>query len=184
MRIGVLALQGAFREHIEKINSCGAEGVEIRLPEQLDSISGLIIPGGESTAIGKLLNLYNFTDKLRSFNKPIWGTCAGMIILANEIKSEDPWLSLIDIEVQRNAFGRQLDSFTTILNCKYIGDLEAVFIRAPIITKLGENVEVIAKLEDGTPVAARQNKILVTSFHPELGKSNSLHKWFIEQVNN
>lgn len=182
MKVGVLALQGAFKEHIQKLNACGVEAIEVRLPEQLIGLDGLIIPGGESTAIGKLIDLYKFREPLQNFKNKIWGTCAGMIIVANEIEGEDPWLKLIDVTVQRNAFGRQIDSFATQLDCKEIGKVEAIFIRAPIITKIGNGVEILATLEDGTPVAARENNVTISSFHPELGKSNTMHQWFVDEI--
>ena len=175
MRIGVLALQGNFREHAAVLRRLGAEPVEVRLPEQLDGLDGLIIPGGESTAITRLMRLYGIDEALRSFEAPIFGTCAGMILLDRD------HLGLADIRVQRNAFGRQVRSFEADLDIGH-GDepVRAVFIRAPRIEDAGPDVEVLAEL-DGHPVLARQGRILVAAFHPELTDDTRIHELFLAQ---
>lgn len=189
MKIGVLALQGAVIEHMLMLQRLGAEAVEVRLPEDLKRLEGLIIPGGESTTIGKLVVKFNLMDPLRKFSlsKPVWGTCAGMILLAKDTGRGEPALGIMDIAVKRNAFGRQIDSFETDV---YVNVLEngrskpfpAVFIRAPKLVKTGRKVTVLAKLEDGTAVAALQGKLLVTSFHPELSEDNRFHQFFLSLV--
>lgn len=186
MKIGVLALQGAVAEHIQLIEKAGAEGVVVKKTEQLDEIDGIIIPGGESTTIGKLMRTYGFIDALKEFSrkkKPIFGTCAGLILLAREIVGqEEAHLQLMDIQVERNAFGRQRESFETDLDTKGIDeDVRAVFIRAPLIQKVGEGVEVLATYRDQI-VAARQGHLLAASFHPELTDDERMHAYFIEMV--
>jgi pyridoxal 5'-phosphate synthase pdxT subunit len=186
MKIGVLALQGAVAEHIALIQKAGAEGVIIKRTDQLDDIDGIIIPGGESTTIGKLMRTYQFIEALREFSrqgKPIFGTCAGMIILAKEIQGQDePHLALMDIQVERNAFGRQRESFETDLDIKGIDkDVRAVFIRAPLISQVGEGVDVLATYRD-TIVAARQGHLLAASFHPELTDDERMHAYFLDMV--
>lgn len=186
MRIGVLALQGAFIEHINILRQLGVEATPVRLPAELSGLDGLIIPGGESTTIGKLMSDYNLTDAIRALGKdglPILGTCAGMVLLASE--TLDPKvkpLGLIDIAVRRNAFGRQRESFETELAIPTIGPkpFPAVFIRAPLIERANSNVEVLARLDDGAAVAARQGKILVCAFHPELTDDLRFHRYFLE----
>jgi len=187
MKIGVLALQGAFREHIKMLQQLGIETVEVRLPDQLSGIDGLIIPGGESTTIGKLAIDYGLIDPLRAFVriKPTWGTCAGMIFLAKNIGiDEQPILGAMDIEVNRNAFGRQIDSFET--NIKIDGlsgePFHAVFIRAPIVKQVDPSVTILSQLEDGRIVAVQQNHLLATSFHPELTDDLRLHTYFCDIV--
>lgn len=187
MKIGVLALQGAFREHIEALRKLGVEAVEVRLPEQLEGLSGLIIPGGESTAIGKLAVKYGLQEAIRRYVEeggPVYGTCAGMILLSNDVGLEQPLLGLMDIKVERNAFGRQLDSFEADLEVPALGDkpFPAVFIRAPIIEDVGNDVQVLAKLPNGTPVAAREDNMLVTAFHPELTDDLRFHKYFLKMA--
>jgi len=191
IKIGVLALQGAVREHIRHIEALGAEGVIIKRPHELKNVAGLIIPGGESTAIGKLMAEYGFVDEIRSFDnagKPIYGTCAGMILLAKNITEGDqPLLSLMDIEVRRNAFGRQRESFETDLDIKDIGPFKAVFIRAPWIESVGEGVTVMAELADfdkmkAIKVMARQGSLLASAFHPELTGDLRVHKYFLDMV--
>lgn len=191
MRIGVLALQGAFIEHIKILHSLGVEAIEVKLPEDLDGLDGLIIPGGESTTIGKLAIIYKLVDPLREFahHKPVWGTCAGMIFMAKEISSEQPTLDLMDITVERNAFGRQVDSFIVDLDVPRLKNgqerpFPAVFIRAPRLAGANESqgVEVLAQLSDGTAVAARQGRWLVTSFHPELTGDPRFHEYFLSLV--
>jgi 5'-phosphate synthase pdxT subunit len=187
MKIGVLALQGAFREHIEALRKLGAEAVEVRLPEQLEGLDGLIIPGGESTTIGKLAVKYGLQEAIRHYaqaGKPVYGTCAGMILLSRDVGRDQPLLGVMDVKVERNAFGRQLDSFETDLDIPALGDkpFPAVFIRAPKIESVGDGVKVLAKLPDNTPVAAQQGNMLVTAFHPELTDDLRFHTYFLEQV--
>jgi 5'-phosphate synthase pdxT subunit len=187
MRVGVLALQGAFREHIEALRKLGAEAVEVRLPEQLEGLDGLIIPGGESTAIGKLAQKYGLQDAIQHYveeGNAVYGTCAGMIMLSKDVGRDQPLLSLMDIKVERNAFGRQLDSFETDLEIPALGaqPFPGIFIRAPRIESVGNDVEVLAKLENGTPVAAREGNIIVTAFHPELTDDLRWHKYFLSLI--
>jgi 5'-phosphate synthase pdxT subunit len=187
MKIGVLALQGAFIEHEKKLRELGAEAVEVRLPEDLDGLDGLIIPGGESTTIGKLAVEYGLVEPLRQFaqDKPTWGTCAGMIFLAKDIGiDKQPILGLMDIHVNRNAFGRQVDSFEVDLPLSVLGDepLHAIFIRAPVVTKANKGVNVLARLPDGRIVAVQQGHLLATAFHPELTDDNRLHEYFLSMV--
>ena len=183
MKIGVLALQGAFIEHIKMLRRLGVEAVEARLPHQLDDLDGLIIPGGESTTIGKLATSYGLIEPLRRFaeTKPTWGTCAGMIFLAKDIGiDEQPILGAMDITVDRNAFGRQIDSFETDLQIVGLvgGPFHAVFIRAPVVTAVEAPVDVLARLDDGRIVAVRQGQLLATAFHPELTDDLRLHSSF------
>jgi 5'-phosphate synthase pdxT subunit len=187
MKVGVLALQGAFIEHAKRLSELGAEPVQVRMPEQLESLDGLIIPGGESTTIGKLATTYGLIEPLRQFarNKPTWGTCAGMIFLAKDIGIDrQPILGLMDIKVNRNAFGRQIDSFETDLDIKGVeGEpFHAVFIRAPIVTEAGEDVDVLSTLNDGRIVAVQQGHLLATAFHPELTDDNRMHRYFTEMI--
>lgn len=176
LRIGVLALQGNFREHEAVLRRLGAEPVEVRLPEQLDGLDGLIIPGGESTAITRLMRLYGIDEALLRFDRPIFGTCAGMILLDRD------HLGLADIRVRRNAFGRQVRSFEADLDIGH-GDepVRAVFIRAPWIEDAGPDVDVLAEV-DGHPVLARDGRILVAAFHPELTDDTRIHELFLAQV--
>jgi 5'-phosphate synthase pdxT subunit len=176
LRIGVLAVQGNFREHAAVLRRLGAEPVEVRLPEQLDGLDGLIIPGGESTTIARLMRLYGLDDAVREFGGPIFGTCAGMIVLDRD------HLGLGEYGTRRNAFGRQVHSFEADLD---VGDgdepLRAVFIRAPWLEEAGPNVEVLASL-DGHPVLAREGRLLVAAFHPELTDDTSVHERFLNLV--
>lgn len=189
MKIGALALQGAFAEHIAVLEKLGVEAVEVRLPEQLERLDGLIIPGGESTTFSILMKVYRFADAILRLAKsgfPIFGTCAGMIVLANGVTNDggvEP-VGAIAIKVKRNAFGRQVDSFEKELSIPVLGKklFPGVFIRAPWIESVGKNVEVLAKLDDDTIIAARQGNILVTSFHPELTDDIRLHKYFLDIV--
>jgi 5'-phosphate synthase pdxT subunit len=176
LRIGVLALQGNFREHADVLRRLGAEPVEVRLPAELDGLDGLILPGGESTAITRLMRLYGLDEALRTFDAPIFGTCAGMIVLDRE------HLGLADITVRRNAFGRQVRSFEADIDVGH-GDepVRAVFIRAPWIDDAGPDVEVLAEV-DGHPVLARQGRILVAAFHPELTDDTRIHELFLNEV--
>jgi len=190
MAIGVLALQGDFREHCVMLRGLGAEAREVRLPDQLDGLDGLIIPGGESTTMGKIARAYGLIEPigvLAQAGKPIWGTCAGMILLAQDIGSEPPHLGLMPITVKRNAFGRQIASFEADLDVPALAQLNgsaghpyhAVFIRAPLITAVGAGVETLARLSDGTIVAARAGNLLATSFHPELTQDTRFHAYFL-----
>ncbi len=183
MKIGVLALQGAFIEHSKMLARLGVTAVEARLPHQLAELDGLIIPGGESTTIGKLASAYGLIEPLRQFAaaKPTWGTCAGMIFLAKDIgRQQQPILGAMDITVDRNAFGRQINSFEIDLAIAEIGDqpFHAVFIRAPVVTAVEVPVEVLARLDDGRIVAVRQGHLLATAFHPELTDDLRLHSYF------
>ena len=188
MKIGVLALQGDFAEHISMLKRIGVEAVEVRLPKHLDGLNGLIIPGGESTTIGKLAVAYNLMDPLREFGKShaIWGTCAGAIFLAKDIGRDQPLLGLMDIKVLRNAFGRQVDSFETDLEIEELykatgteHPYHAVFIRGPVIESVSGSAKVLSALEDGRIVAAQQGQLLATSFHPELTDDTRFHQYFI-----
>jgi 5'-phosphate synthase pdxT subunit len=186
MKIGVLALQGAFIEHIRMLQRLGVEAVEVRLPPELDGLDGLIIPGGESTTIGKLAAIYRLIEPLRRFAdaRPLWGTCAGMVFMAKEIGMDQPLLGVMDIVVERNAFGRQTESFEEDL---YVDVLEngasepfhGVFIRSPRLKETRGKAVEIARLADGTPVAALENKLLATAFHPELTGDMRLHRYFL-----
>jgi 5'-phosphate synthase pdxT subunit len=188
MKIGVLALQGDFSEHIAVLCRIGVEVSEVRLPQQLDGLNGLIIPGGESTTIGKLAVHYGLMEPLREFgaHKAIWGTCAGAIFLSKDVRRQQPLLSLMDITVERNAFGRQVDSFEVDL---VFPDLElvetpnrpyhAIFIRAPLIDTVQPPAKVLGALTDGRIVAAQQGRLLATAFHPELTKDDRFHRYFL-----
>jgi len=184
-RVGVLGLQGDFAEHLHTLREIGAEALDVRRPEQLADLDALIIPGGESTTIGKLAERYEIIPALRARiaeGMPVWGTCAGAIFLAKDVPGHPhPILSAMDISVERNAFGRQLDSFEADLDVKDIGGppYHAVFIRAPKITSTGGNVRTIAALDDGTVVAVRQGNLLATSFHPELTPDDRFHRYFL-----
>jgi 5'-phosphate synthase pdxT subunit len=175
-RIGVLALQGNFREHASMLRRLGAEPVEVRKPEQLDDLDGLIIPGGESTAIARLVHLYGLEDAIRTFQRPVFGTCAGMILLDRR------HLGLLDLEVSRNAYGRQVASFEADLELAGEDEpLRGVFIRAPRVAEAGPEVEVLAEL-DGEPVLLRQGRVLVAAFHPELTDDTRVHERFLDLV--
>ena len=182
MRIGVLALQGAFREHLDTLRAIGVEGVRVREPADLDGIGGLILPGGESTTMRQLVDRWGLREpimRLAQQGAPIFGTCAGMIVLSREIAGGDaPVLPLLDVTVERNAFGRQLDSFEAEVAVPILGDtpVHAVFIRAPIIERIGPDVDVLARLDDGRIVAVRERNILATAFHPELAGETRFHR--------
>ena len=184
VRVGVLAVQGDFIEHSHALERVGLESVEIRLPEELESVDGLIIPGGESTTIVQLMDIYGFRDAIKRRSREgmaVWGTCAGMIVIARKLLDKRPEpLGLMDIEVSRNAFGRQVDSFETEIHVASIpGDpVHAIFIRAPIVTNVGPEVEIIAEVEEGKPVAVRQDRLMATSFHPELTNDTRFHELF------
>jgi 5'-phosphate synthase pdxT subunit len=195
MHVGVLALQGDFAEHIHMLARLGVDTREVRLPQQLEGLDGLIIPGGESTTIGKLSVEYGLLEPLKSFgkSKPMWGTCAGAIFLskdATRAKNGQPLLGLMEITIQRNAFGRQVDSFETELAVPVLSKVaednppfSAVFIRAPLIESVNEKkVEVLATVDDGIIVAAQQGHLLATSFHPELTEDDRFHRYFLSLV--
>lgn len=193
MKIGVLALQGAFIEHIKLLRRLGVEAIEVRLPADLVGLDGLVIPGGESTTIGKLAETYQLMTPLRDFatTNPVWGTCAGMIFMAKRVDGvvaqDQPLLGVMDIAVERNAFGRQVDSFITpieIAPFDHAADnpFPAVFIRGPRLVEALGDATIIARLADGTPVAAQEGKWLVTSFHPELTDDSRFHEYFVKMV--
>lgn len=194
MRIGVLALQGDFAEHVAMLRRLGVEAAEVRRPEQLDHLDGLILPGGESTTIGRLLVDFGLLEPLRrrvAADWPVWGTCAGAILLADEIigaqrlgTGQQPRLGGMDLAVRRNAFGRQVQSFEAELRVPELGErpLRAVFIRAPLIERVGPRAETLARLNDGRVVAARQGRLLATCFHPELTDDARFHQYFLEHV--
>ncbi len=186
MKIGVLALQGAVAEHIRSLQAAGAEAVAVKRTEELEGLDGLVIPGGESTTIGKLMRKYGFMEAIQQFyasGRPLFGTCAGLIILADRIEGqEDAHLRLMNITVARNAFGRQRESFETDLDIKGIeGTVRAVFIRAPLIKATGDNVDVLSSY-NGEIVTARQGLLLAASYHPELTDDFRLHAYFIEMA--
>ena len=182
MKIGVLALQGAFREHLDTLETIGVEGVRVREPADLAGVSGLILPGGESTTMRQLIERWKLADPIIALadrGAPIFGTCAGMIVLASEIAGgEPPILPMLDVTVERNAFGRQLDSFEAELEVPVLGGtpVHAVFIRAPIIERTGPDVDVLAKLDDDRVVAVRQRNVIATAFHPELAGETRFHR--------
>lgn len=189
MKIGVLALQGDFIEHIVVLRRLGIEAVEVRLPQELKELSGLIIPGGESTTIGKLAVNYGLLSPLRNFaaTGAIWGTCAGMILMAREVGVDQPLLGLMDIKVQRNAFGRQKESFKADLKVRVLDEGESkpfpgVFIRAPKLIGVSGKARVIAALADGTAVAAQEGRWLGTAFHPELTNDDRFHRYFVSLI--
>ena len=191
MRIGVLALQGDFAEHLAILRRLGAATDEVRLPAHLEGLDGLIIPGGESTTIGKLAQDYALIEPLRRFGleKAIWGTCAGAIFLSRDARRHQPLLSLMDITVERNAFGRQVASFETDLDIPALCQVDplprpyhAVFIRAPLIEAVQKDAQILAQLPDGCIVAAQQGRLLATSFHPELTLDDRFHRYFLSLV--
>ncbi len=187
MKIGILALQGDFFEHYKVLQSIGVTSHLVKLPGDLTGLSGLIIPGGESTTIGKLATEFGLMTPLRQFGREhaIWGTCAGAIFISKDAMDNLPLLNLMDIQVKRNAFGRQVDSFEIDLQIPFLKDrkeipFHAVFIRAPIIKSVYGNAQALLKLPDGRIVAARQGKLLATSFHPELTDDPRIHQYFVE----
>jgi 5'-phosphate synthase pdxT subunit len=186
MKIGVLASQGAFAEHIQSLNKLNVEAVPVRLPGELKGVDGLILPGGESTTISKMLNAYDLMQRIAALGKegtPIFGTCAGMILMAKHISpNNSASLELMDITVKRNAFGRQVDSFETELKIPALGKVPfpAVFIRAPMVENCDENVEALARLKDNTIVAVKQGKLVATAFHPELTDDLRFHQYFLD----
>jgi 5'-phosphate synthase pdxT subunit len=197
MKIGVLALQGDFAEHQVVLEKLGADVVQVRLPEHLAGLNGLIIPGGESTTIGKLAVHYGLIEPLQEFGKKhaIWGTCAGAIFLSRDIHRDQPLLQLMDISIERNAFGRQVDSFEIDLEVPCLDEMDqekkpfhAIFIRAPLIEAVHGNAQELARLPDnalkgaGKIVAAQQGRLLATSFHPELSDDKRFHRYFMEMA--
>jgi 5'-phosphate synthase pdxT subunit len=189
MKVGVLALQGDFAEHLAFLRRLGAEGVEVRLPSHLDDIEALIIPGGESTTIGKLALAFELLEPIRTFGqtRPIWGTCAGAIFLSKDSLERQHLLGLMDITVERNAFGRQADSFESDIHVAVLDDAKtpfpAIFIRAPLIARVGPEVDIVAHLpnnkDNGIIIAAKQGHFLATSFHPELTGDDRFHRYFL-----
>lgn len=189
MKIGILALQGAFVEHFQRLKELNAPAAEVRLPQDLRDIDGLIIPGGESTTIGRLMMSFDLVEPIRRFaaRHAVWGTCAGMILMAQRVEPGRPVLGLMDIVVERNAFGRQIDSFEEDLAVAVLKEGSArpfpgIFIRAPRLLDAGRTVQVIARLADGTAVAAAQGRWLATAFHPELSRDLRFHQYFMEMV--
>jgi 5'-phosphate synthase pdxT subunit len=187
-RIGILALQGDFREHADAVRAIGAEPVLVRLPRDLVGVDALILPGGESTTMRKLVDRYGLREPIAALARggaPVFGTCAGMILLADRITDGDePVLRLLDVAVQRNAYGRQLDSFESDVEIAELGDepMHGVFIRAPVVTDVGPRVEVLASDEAGRPIAVRQGKVLATAFHPELTDDRRMHRLLLELI--
>jgi pyridoxal 5'-phosphate synthase pdxT subunit len=191
MKIGVLALQGDFLDHQVILEGLGVEALQVRLAHQLDSLDGLIIPGGESTTMGKLAVDFGLLEPLRQFGrrKAVWGTCAGTIFLSDDVHCDQPVLGLMNISVERNAFGRQIDSFEIDLDIPSLLDVSeeerpfhAIFIRAPLIDAVHDDVDVLANLPDGAIVAAQQGHLLATSFHPELTGDDRIHRYFLRMV--
>jgi 5'-phosphate synthase pdxT subunit len=191
IKVGILSLQGAFREHIERLEKCGVSAVEIRFPEQLDDIDALIIPGGESTTIKKLLKKYRFKSRLDKFyedGRPIFVTCAGLIMIARNIKGEGKGLGYIDVDVKRNAYGRQIDSFEELLNINLNGSqngrkFKSIFIRAPKILNIGKGVQILGKFGKDA-VLIRDKNIIASTFHPELTDDLRIHRYFINMIKN
>jgi 5'-phosphate synthase pdxT subunit len=191
LRVGVLALQGSFEEHLQMLNGLGVDAREIRLPEQLADLDGLILPGGESTTMGKLAVDFGLLEPLRTFGKEkaIWGTCAGAILLSKDAHRTQPLLELMDITVDRNAYGRQIASFETQLDIPVLSTVSqpsspfnGIFIRAPLISSVGEEAETLAALPDGRVVAAQQGHLLATAFHPELTDDDRFHRYFLHLI--
>jgi 5'-phosphate synthase pdxT subunit len=184
MKVGVLALQGDFREHELVLSDTGATPVEIRAPAQLDDVEALVIPGGESTAIGRLATLHGLVEPIRAravAGMPILGTCAGMIVMAKRVEGGEPLLSLVDLAVRRNAYGRQVDSFETDVEVVGIGPVRAVFIRAPWVDEVGAGVRVLAE-HGGRPVVLEEGNLVVCAFHPELARDARLHEYLLSKV--
>ncbi|RIM34567.1 pyridoxal 5'-phosphate synthase glutaminase subunit PdxT [Staphylococcus caprae] len=182
MKIGVLALQGAVREHIRHIELSGHEGIAVKRVEQLEEIDGLILPGGESTTLRRLMDLYGFKEVIQNSDLPMFGTCAGLIVLAKDVEGESGYLKKLDITVERNSFGRQVDSFESELDIKGIAeDIEGVFIRAPHIAQVEEGVDVLSRVGDKI-VAVKQGKYLGVSFHPELTDDYRVTEYFINHM--
>lgn len=186
MRIGILALQGDFEEHCVVLKRLGVETREVRLPKDLEGLDGLIIPGGESTTIGKLARDYGLEQPLRDLagSMAMWGTCAGLVFMARDVGMDQPILGVMDMVVERNAFGRQVDSFEEDIDISGLtgGPFHGVFIRAPVILNVGSTLEVLSRLKDGRIVAVRQGRLMATSFHPELTRDDRLHRYFLDMV--
>ena len=188
LEVGVLAIQGDFAEHLARLKMLGVDGREVRLPQQLETLDGLIIPGGESTTLSRLMSIYDLRQpvaRMAQEGKAVWGTCAGMIMMAHEITEEDPVpLQIMDIGVHRNAFGRQVDSFEQDLDIVGLegAPFHGVFIRAPVIVRVGDDVDVLASLPDGRPVAVQQKNRLATAFHPELTNDTRIHRHFLDLI--
>ncbi len=191
IKVGVLSLQGAFKEHIDRIKGCGASAVEVRFPQQMDDIDGIIIPGGESTTINKLLEKYKLKEKLNKFykdGKPIFGTCAGLILISRYIKGEGRGLGYIDINVQRNAYGRQIDSFEQLISIDLDGikngrKFNSIFIRAPRILNIGKEVKLLGK-SGKDMVLVRDGNVMASTFHPELTDDLRIHRYFLDIIKN
>jgi pyridoxal 5'-phosphate synthase pdxT subunit len=187
-RVGVLAVQGAVREHVNAIREVGAEPVEVRLPRDLVDLDALILPGGESTTMRRMIDAYGLREPILSLARggaPLLGTCAGMILLADRVADgEEPFFGLLDIEVRRNGYGRQLDSFEADLDIPALGEapLHGVFIRAPLVAGVGPAAEVLATDPNGVPVAVRQGRVLATAFHPELTGDRRMHQLLVEMI--
>jgi 5'-phosphate synthase pdxT subunit len=185
MKIGVLALQGAFQEHLDTLAAIGVPGVAVRLPRDLEGVDGLILPGGESTTMRRLIDRWGLREPITALadsGAPLFGTCAGLILLARRIEGdEDPVFPLLDVAVQRNAFGRQLESFEADLQVPILGDqpVHGIFIRAPIITEAGPGVDVLSRLDDGRVVAVRERNVIATAFHPELAGETRFHRLLV-----
>ena len=188
MKIGVLALQGDFREHCRHLGRLGVDAVEVRLPAHLEGLQGLILPGGESTTMGKLMEAYDLVEPLRTFGreKPVWGTCAGAILMAQDVGRKQTLLQLMDTVIQRNAFGRQLESFEIEMDVPFLKphqpDFHLTFIRGPVFERVYGRAEALLTLPDGRIIAARQGDLLATSFHPELTEDSRFHQYFLEMV--
>ncbi|HEX2069335.1 MAG TPA: pyridoxal 5'-phosphate synthase glutaminase subunit PdxT [Actinomycetota bacterium] len=184
MKAGILALQGDFREHAEMFSACGATPFFVRTPEDLAAVDCLAIPGGESTTIGKLATRYELVAPIRARvdqGMPVFGTCAGMIVMAERVEGGTPLLSVLDIDVRRNAYGRQVDSFETDIDVKGVGPVRGVFIRAPVVKEVGRGVDVLAEHE-GTPVVVQHGNLLAASFHPEMAGDARLHERLLDLV--
>lgn len=187
-RVGILALQGDVREHANALRELGAEPIEVRLPRDLEGLDALVIPGGESTTMRRLIERYQLREPILAFARggaPMYGTCAGLILLADRIlDGDEPVLPLLDVSVQRNGYGRQLDSFEADLSIASLGaeSLHGIFIRAPVVSEVGSTVEVLARDRAGNPVAMRQGKVLATTFHPELTPDRRLHRLLLEMI--
>lgn len=183
MKIGILALQGSYFDHQKYFVKLGVETILVKTPEQLDEIDGLVLPGGESTTMRTLIDRYNFMSKLKSFcsNKPVFGTCAGMVLLAKENTGFPTHIGVLDVKLKRNAFGRQVNSFEETVYINGIGDVEGVYIRAPYIEVASDDVEVLGKHKE-VIVAVKQNNILATSFHPELTEDLKIGRYFINMI--
>jgi 5'-phosphate synthase pdxT subunit len=184
MKIGVLALQGDFEEHLAVLGRLGVETREVRLPPHLDKLDGLILPGGESTTIGKLAHEFDLVEPLRAMSRfrAMWGTCGGLVFMAGNVGMDQPLLGVMDMIVQRNAFGRQVDSFEEDLEIEGIegGPFHGIFIRAPVITAVGPGIQILSRLKDGRIVAVRQDRLIATSFHPEISGDDRMHKYFLK----